>query len=89
MQNLALGCTFHVVCVSFICVRWPTQTQFSVEYGFKTGDSTKYTYSKSSGVSVHGVILVQCHLLPGIATVSPGQPELDVTFTNSSLTHYS
>ena len=26
-------CTFHVVCVSFICVRWPTQMQFSVEYG--------------------------------------------------------
>ena len=28
-------CTFHVVCVSFICVRLPTQTQFSVEYGLK------------------------------------------------------
>ena len=26
-------CTFHVVCVNFICVRWPTQTQLSVEYG--------------------------------------------------------
>ena len=27
--------TFHVVCVRFICVSWPTQTQFSVEYGLK------------------------------------------------------
>ena len=27
-------CIFHVVCVNFICVRWPTQKQFSVEYGY-------------------------------------------------------
>ena len=26
-------CTFHVVCVYFICILWPTQTQFSVKYG--------------------------------------------------------
>ena len=26
-------CTFHVVCVNFIRVRWPTRTQFLVEYG--------------------------------------------------------
>ena len=25
--------TFQVVCINFICVWWPTQTQFSVEYG--------------------------------------------------------
>ena len=26
-------CTFHVVCAHFICVGYPTQTQFAVEYG--------------------------------------------------------
>ena len=29
-------CTFHVFCVDFICVWWPMQTQFPVEYGLKT-----------------------------------------------------
>ena len=31
-------CTFHVVCVNFICVWCPTQTQFSVEYGLNMSD---------------------------------------------------
>ena len=26
-------CTFHVVCAHFICVGYPTHTQFAVEYG--------------------------------------------------------
>ena len=26
-------CTFHVFCVDFICVWYPTQTQFPMEYG--------------------------------------------------------
>ena len=28
-------CTFHVFCVDFICVCWPMQTQYPVEYGLK------------------------------------------------------
>ena len=32
--SLRWACTFHIFCVDFICVGWPTQTQFSVEYGF-------------------------------------------------------
>ena len=31
--SLRWACTFHIFCVYFICVWWPTQTQFSVEYG--------------------------------------------------------
>ena len=31
--SLRWACTFHIFCVDFICVWWPTQTQFSVEYG--------------------------------------------------------
>ena len=33
---LRWACTFHVVCVNFICVWEQTQTRFSVEYGLKT-----------------------------------------------------
>ena len=33
-QNSHIGpCMFHVVCVSFTCVGWPTRKQFPVEYG--------------------------------------------------------
>ena len=33
--SLRWACTFHIFCVDFICIRCPTQTQFSVEYGLK------------------------------------------------------
>ena len=31
--SLRWACTFHIFCVDFICIGWPTQTHFSVEYG--------------------------------------------------------
>ena len=31
--RLRWPCTFHVVCAHFICIGYPTQTQFAVEYG--------------------------------------------------------
>ena len=37
MQNFHVGHVhFMFFCVDFICVWWPTQTQFPVEYGLKT-----------------------------------------------------
>ena len=30
------ACTFHVVCVNFICVGYPTQASFWVEYGLNS-----------------------------------------------------
>ena len=34
-QNTGIGRTFHVFCVDFICVWYPMQTPFPVEYGLK------------------------------------------------------
>ena len=33
---LRWACTFHILCIDFICVWWPTQIQYPVEYGLKT-----------------------------------------------------
>ena len=57
-------CTFHVVCVSFICVRWPTQTQFSVEYGLKCFN-----------VSLRSIVWLNCNA----CNDSLPQPSSDVT----------
>ena len=32
--GLCWPCRFHVVCVNFVYVWWPTRTRFLVEYGF-------------------------------------------------------
>ena len=34
--GLRWACSFHVVCVHFVCVGYPTRTQFPVEYGLKS-----------------------------------------------------
>ena len=33
------ACTFHIVCVNFICVGHPTRTSFPEEYGLKSMES--------------------------------------------------
>ena len=55
-------CTFHAVCVNFICVRWPMQTQFSVKYGLKNMSHKLFNFSLSlrarcRGVKIHKKIL--------------------------------
>ena len=47
--SLRWACTFHNICVYFICVGKPMQTQFSVEYGLKSGADKAFRKGGGSG----------------------------------------
>ena len=71
---LRWSCTFHVFCVDFICVWWPTQTQFPVEYGLKTLNATVFVGYTNMLVSKNVKICITPNAKPKICVPSDAKP---------------
>ena len=72
------ACTFHVVCVNFVCVGYPTQTQFSVNMGLKYLCSERSTWGIRPNMSASWIRHVKHNSKGTIQNSSP--------FPNQSVT---
>ena len=63
-------CTFHAVSAHFICIGYPTQTEFAVKYGLNGWDvdgNLTSNITLIAQVSVYrSVIFTQCSIESGI-----------------------